>query len=403
MDTEPRHRKGIGLCLSGGGYRAVLFHLGALRRLLELGVLTRADLHVSSVSGGSLVAAVWAAAAATYPDWAARWIDLVEFPLLRLTRRNIRTRALAARLVPWNWFRSEASVSSVTKRLGEFADLPLSGMPAVPRFSLCATDMAFGSNWIFERRRMGDWRAGYVRPVPDAWSVAKGAAASACFPPIFGPMPVRIAPEAFRDSKAKAEDPDAWARAISDLRLTDGGNYDNLGLEPVWKRARHVLVSDAGGLFTYSADQHVIWRIARYAALLESQCRALRKRSLMAGYGGGAFGGAYWSVAASVARYPAAGSALADGAGYGKPFARDVIAGIRTDLDAFSDLEAGVLMNHGYALVDRALAAHAPELVPSPIPPATLPFPPLAPPGMSEADLRTRLAGSGKRRILGRF
>ncbi len=30
---------GIGLCLSGGGYRAMLFHLGVLWRLAELGYL----------------------------------------------------------------------------------------------------------------------------------------------------------------------------------------------------------------------------------------------------------------------------------------------------------------------------------------------------------------------------
>ena len=31
---------GIGLCLSGGGYRAMLFHLGVLWRLAELGYLS---------------------------------------------------------------------------------------------------------------------------------------------------------------------------------------------------------------------------------------------------------------------------------------------------------------------------------------------------------------------------
>src|SRR6266581_394163 len=41
-DPLPRaSRRGIGLCLSGGGFRASLFHLGALRRLNELGILAR--------------------------------------------------------------------------------------------------------------------------------------------------------------------------------------------------------------------------------------------------------------------------------------------------------------------------------------------------------------------------
>src|SRR5215467_506995 len=45
--------QGIGLALSGGGYRATLFHAGALRRLNELGLLHQVK-EISSVSGGSI-------------------------------------------------------------------------------------------------------------------------------------------------------------------------------------------------------------------------------------------------------------------------------------------------------------------------------------------------------------
>jgi NTE family protein len=50
---------GVALCLSGGGYRAMLFHLGALWRLNELGWLAKLD-RISSVSGGSITAATLA-------------------------------------------------------------------------------------------------------------------------------------------------------------------------------------------------------------------------------------------------------------------------------------------------------------------------------------------------------
>jgi NTE family protein len=49
----------IALCVSGGGFRATLFHLGAARRLYELGLLQRLDT-ISSVSGGSIFAGVLA-------------------------------------------------------------------------------------------------------------------------------------------------------------------------------------------------------------------------------------------------------------------------------------------------------------------------------------------------------
>src|SRR5713226_3113267 len=55
QDVDPT--TGIGLCLSGGGYRAMLFHLGALWRLNEFGMLSKLD-RISSVSGGSITAGV---------------------------------------------------------------------------------------------------------------------------------------------------------------------------------------------------------------------------------------------------------------------------------------------------------------------------------------------------------
>src|SRR5438270_13585462 len=55
-DEAPKLKPGIALCLSGGGYRAMLFHLGALWRLNEVGYLPKLQ-QVSSVSGGSITAA----------------------------------------------------------------------------------------------------------------------------------------------------------------------------------------------------------------------------------------------------------------------------------------------------------------------------------------------------------
>src|SRR5262249_4870506 len=46
---------GIGIALSGGGFRAMLFQAGALMRLNELGFLSRAK-RISSVPGGSIAA-----------------------------------------------------------------------------------------------------------------------------------------------------------------------------------------------------------------------------------------------------------------------------------------------------------------------------------------------------------
>jgi predicted acylesterase/phospholipase RssA len=57
INTDATHIElGIALCLSGGGYRAMIFHLGALIRLNEIALLAKLN-RVSSVSGGSITAA----------------------------------------------------------------------------------------------------------------------------------------------------------------------------------------------------------------------------------------------------------------------------------------------------------------------------------------------------------
>ena len=57
--TDDHLEDGIALCLSGGGYRAMLFHVGALLRLNEFGVIGKIA-RFSSVSGGSITAGVLA-------------------------------------------------------------------------------------------------------------------------------------------------------------------------------------------------------------------------------------------------------------------------------------------------------------------------------------------------------
>ena len=83
-------------------------------------------------------------------------------------------------------------------------------------------------------------------------------------------------------------------------------------------------------------------------------------------------------------------------------FAMDIIANIRTDLDAFSEVEQAVLMNHGYALMDAAIRTHVPDLIVTDAPFA-LPRPEFAVVVANEDELKRRLSGSEKRRLAGRM
>ena len=436
-------RRGIGLCLSGGGFRATLFHAGVIQRLFELGVAGRADFEtVASVSGGSITAAQWAVAEAQLqadsggrgslrptetdgglamtgngpllrPDAngtgprsdgggnepvvgvapAIKFVRDVVRPLLALTRRDIRTGAMAQKyLLPWNWFRGAFVVNNMVEKFeGAFGKGTLDLLPERPRFVFCGTDMAFGANFVFERDRVGSYLAGYADP--KGFTLAQAVAASACFPPLFGPMRMEGAAGRFKGGRGNL-------RALSDLRVTDGGVYDNLGLEPVWKDHRVVLVSDAGGLMDADDDGGLFWRVKRYQSIQERQALGVRKRFLISGFCGGTIGGAYIGVASAPSRYAGA----LEG-GYSKAFAMEVIRNIRTDLDAFSEVEQGVLMNHGYALIDAAVRTHVPGLMGvegAGVAPFAWPAPEFAPGAVAEEELRRRLAGSSRRKLTGR-
>ena len=85
------------LWLAGGGFRAALFHLGALTRLNELGLLARTGT-VGAVAGGSIVAALLATRVPWPLHGAYRdWPEQVAEPLREIARRNVRARSLLRR------------------------------------------------------------------------------------------------------------------------------------------------------------------------------------------------------------------------------------------------------------------------------------------------------------------
>jgi NTE family protein len=230
-------------------------------------------------------------------------------------------------------------------------NLMLPDLPENRAFVFCATDMVFGVSWVFERRRVGSYQAGYLVPAP-RWPVARAVAASSCFPPVFDPLPIGVDPgQAVVDGAGKPKD--GW----TGMSVSDGGLYDNLGLQPV-ERHGIVLVSDGGQPFVAGVPRGLFGRAKAYLDILSKQVGAVRKRLLIAQFVDNEKQGAYWGVGSAVRRYKPDATP-----GYDKEFATNTIARIRTDLDAFSEAEFAVLMNHGYLLADIAIEVHAPQLI----------------------------------------
>jgi NTE family protein len=349
------------LALSGGGFRATLFHLGSLRRLNELGVLSKVDV-ITSVSGGSIMAACLADFVLRKPQQQGgtfTGFETLATKVRDLTHYNLRRSILLKHLEPQNWGHSLAEL--VAKELRDrVTDKSLTALPTSPQFVFCATDVAFGVNWIYARNRAGDFQAGYSTTGLDKVDIAHAAAASACFPPIFEPISTLVDPADLKNGEAQGPEADRCRKVI---RLSDGGVYDNMGLEPVWKSASTLLVSDAGGPFEFAPDRGTIADIKRYPDIMGNQARALRKRwlieSFVSGIGPGGdadFKGTYWYTGSTRAKYDSA-----DTTGYSLPVST-MIAHIRTDLDTFSPAEAAILENHGYSMADIALKVHVKDL-----------------------------------------
>lgn len=410
----------IGLCLSGGGFRASLFHLGALRRLNELGALSSVT-HVTSVSGGSITAGHLATCIASRAiEWPspgnviADWEQRVARPFRAFTATNIRTGPILKRLLPWNWFRPSTQTDALAKVYEtRLTGLRIVQLPDRPQFIFCATDVVFGVNWEFRKNRVGDYQAGYAEPPPPDWPLSRAIAASSCFPPVFDPMSVGLAPEQLRGGDARQETPATRDALVRTLSLVDGGLYDNMGLEPVWKRARVVLVSNGGALFTFGSSRNWIVRLLRYNTITGNQAGDLRKRWLISSFIRGDLQGTYWDIGSAPQRYartttervaesgderPEDNSRVVP-PGYSLALAEQVIGPIRTDIDAFSPAEIAVLENHGYFLTNAAILKHARDLIGvHPIPPATAPWPEW----MDEEKVRRALANSPRRTLLGR-
>src|SRR5262249_40251384 len=394
-----REREGIAICLSGGGFRAALFHAGALRRLNELGVLSRART-ISSVSGGSIASGLLATVWPRLERDGHRFTNLealFEQPLRAFCGRNIRNWPLLwGRLDPRNWPRLLSSSFSATDLLvSEYERLlgsvRLSSLPAHPRFVFCAANLETGVNFEFSARSIGDYVLGYAEP--GHFTLAEAVAASSSFPFAFPPLVRAVDVDAFTGGDPKAVA--SGFRPGPRVALSDGGVYDNMGLEPAWKTHATVLVSDGSTPFEIRARPRtwLVPRLQRSFQVVANQALAVRKRWLISAYLRGGYGGGYWGLGTDRDEYRAPGGPRPEGYS-GRVL--DRLRVVRTDLDRFSPAGQSVLMNHRGALAGGALSPRGPDLT-TQISPTAPPDPALLEP---DAAL-TALAESDRFRFLG--
>ena len=359
MEVESEARE-IGLALSGGGFRATLFHLGTLWRINEMGMLSSLS-KISAVSGGSLLAGLLGVGWKRLRfrnDVAENFGNLVTEPTLKMCAKPIDVRSCM--LGPF--IGTRALEGFYEKHL--VGKTNLQDLPDAPEFIFSAYHLETGRNWIFTKKRTHTWRIGDIQH-PDTL-MKKVLAASSAFPPFFPPVRLNLDPNSFQESEYA--DHFYNRRLREKATLGDGGVYDNLGFHPI-RDMTDILVSN--GSSPLSVERMPRWkfwrnRATRPISAAVEQTRALRIIELMKDLKGGAKNGALWMVSTKPTSYEVE-----------SPFAiakewPETLGQIRTRLNKFKEDEQKRLVNWGYIQADLAIRSYyRPELEA----PSSLPFP----------------------------
>lgn len=353
---------GLALCLSGGGYRAMLFHLGTLWRLNDAGYLRKLE-RISSVSGGSITAGVlgsaWSNLAFDDGGVAQRFEQEVVGPVRRLAATTIDRGAILGGTFG---FGTAAGWVARSYRKHLFGEKTLQDLPDEPRFVINAANLQSGVLWRFSKPYARDYRVGEIKT--PRIGLATAVAASSAFPPFISPLVLRLEESDYTpDSGMDLQNAPYTTRVF----LTDGGVYDNLGLETAWKRYSTILVSDGGGRLGPEKKPKRDWprHILRVLGVIDNQVRSLRKQQVIASYkakptSGAHRSGAYWGIRSHIADYKLANALNCP------PLQTAELANVPTRLKSLDTTVQERLINWGFAVSDAALRKHVEPALPAP-------------------------------------
>lgn len=356
----------IALAVSGGGYRATLYALGAIWRLNEFGLLPRLKA-ITSVSGGSIstawLAYQWDELKFNEHGVATNFEKVIAQPIEEFCKKGIDVKAGFSGLFSLRDSIGDKLAKAYARHL--FKETKISSLSdSAPEFVFYGTNYQTGSGLQITKNFIHDYKIGDY-PNPDI-ELAKVVAISSAFPPVLSPVHIETDPKKWVKGKyARYFDKEALRTT---LVLTDGGLYDNMGLEKVWKEEAeytHILVCDAGAPFKVSPEVKSNWagQLMRMTDLMTDQQRALRKRALISNFEDideygvhRKYNGTYFGISTKINNYMLEDSMVSDNCVTGN------LKFIRTRLNPFNEQEQGYLVNWGYALTDSAIRKHVSSL-----------------------------------------
>lgn len=243
-----------------------------MRFLADAELLSRVR-YVSSVSGGSVANALLAH---KYPSVAAKGFtrEAVDEHLIRPLLERVSRKSLKWKLLRNGW--RVIGRKTRTQLLADaFDDWWLQGrrledLPSDVRWIFNAANITTGVRFGFERDVVGDYVVGRVATQGSGLRLAEALASSAAVPGAFAPFVIENLSFPCQNGR--------------EVKLLDGGTYDNMGLEPFEKFAdRFILALNAGGLFHTGrfGGPPVVRELKRANALLYRQSTALRRRVMV--------------------------------------------------------------------------------------------------------------------------
>src|SRR6516165_3685125 len=344
----------LGLALSGGGFRASLYHLGLVRFLRDAGILSQVS-HITSVSGGSIFAAHlvlnWDRYNGSPEDFEAAASELIAFVQLDVRNRILRRFPFT---LPLRWLGRLLGLP--TRKLSRtglleyhyekflYGDKSLFELPEQPRLHILATNLsegclcAFGRDGLLmmRRRAEGVYRADCIQV--GLATVAMAVTASSAFPGFFPPLELR------------GVDVGAVQGEFGRQAYTDGGVFDNLGVRMFRfleddSGPKTTLVSDVGKRIEVQGQRRraggLIRTAIRATDILMDRVWQLESETFQGtpGFVFAPITDIVWPDEDPTALHPVIQRQLVN---------------VRTDFDHFSDPEISGLVQHGYCVARKA-------------------------------------------------
>lgn len=350
MEPNVSDSSTIALALSGGGFRATLFHLGVIRYLRTVGRLQNVR-HIAAVSGGSILAAHLAANWDLYTGSFDEFLRASDH-LLKFTARDIRGRIV--RRLPWLMLRqfvprlvpfsnslprstSDLFIKELQILYGDvnLADL-LIRAPTSPRLSLLATNLTHPGTTSFENERVVNYPLSGQQKSWDGTSIPLhlAVACSAAYPGFFPPLAV-----SHEDTLLP---PDYGVQYHS-----DGGVIDNQGMQLIFanKETDIIIVSDAASVSVSSQPTTHFGILTTGLRSMELMMAQIRN-------------GHYARIEGNKSLLPIVVNIQPEPADLQRDHWGTVynqLPQVRTDLDEFDAIERQELIHHGYCSTHEQL------------------------------------------------